>query len=80
MDKQKTTLLDAYIRKAIALGKLNIVESKQTEADSTKTVTAVADDIDAIYNEVGKFIDYFDQKVITRMFKTLSYTQITIEY
>lgn len=63
MDKQKTNLLDAYIRKAIALGKINLIELKQSEADSTKKATAVADDIETIYAEVGKFTDYFDQKV-----------------
>lgn len=63
MDKQKNNLLDAYVRKTIALGKINLIESKQSEIDSPKKPTAVADDIDAIYAEVGKFTDYTDQKV-----------------
>lgn len=63
MDKQKSNLLDAYVRKVIALGKINLTESKQAEIDSTKKPTAVADDIDAIYTELGKFTDYNDQKV-----------------
>lgn len=63
MDKQKTNLLDAYVRKVIALGKINTIEAKQCEVESTKKVTAVADDIDAIFTEVGKFTDYYDQKV-----------------
>lgn len=69
MDKQKTNLLDAYVRKAIALGKINMIESKQSEADPAMKPTAVVDDIDAIYTEVGKFIDYFDQKVIFHYLK-----------
>lgn len=64
MDKQKNNLLDAYVRKVIALGKINTIEAKQIEADSTKKLTAVADDIDAIFTEVGKFTDYYDQKVL----------------
>lgn len=63
MDKQKSNLLDAYVRKAIALGKINTIDAKQSEIDSTKKITPVADDIDAIFTEVGKFTDYFDQKV-----------------
>lgn len=71
MDKQKTNLLDAYVRKVIALGKINMIEAKQIEADPTVKVTAVADDIDAIFTEVGKFTDYYDQKVV--YFFTLLY-------
>lgn len=63
MDKQKTNLLDAYVRKVIALGKINTIEAKQSEVEPTKKVTAIADDIDAIFIEVGKFTDYYDQKV-----------------
>lgn len=63
MDKQRTNLLDAYVRKIIALGKTNILETHLSEGDSTKKPTVVADDIEAIFIEVGKFIDYFDQKV-----------------
>lgn len=66
MDKQKNNLLDAYVRKAIALGKINLIESKQSEIESPKKPTAVGDDIDAIFTEVGKFSDYNDQKVHKR--------------
>lgn len=63
MDKQKANLLEAYVRKAIALGKINAIETYQNELDSAKKVTSVADDIDAIFNDAGKLIDCFDQKV-----------------
>lgn len=64
MDKQKANLLDAYVRKVIALGKINIIESHQKQFDPPKKVTSVVDDIDVIFTEVGKFIDLYDQKVI----------------
>lgn len=67
MDKQKSNLLDAYVRKVIALGKINLTELKQAEIDPNKKPTAVADDIDAIYTELGKFTDYNDQKVNKNM-------------
>lgn len=60
MEKQKTTLLEAYVRKIIALGKLGLLEVAQNDAKQVYTV----EDIDAIYTEVGKFIDYTDSKVI----------------
>lgn len=63
MDKQKSTLLEAYVRKIIALGKLGLLDSQSaTQKDALSAYTA--DDIDAIYTEVGKFIDYTDPKVI----------------
>lgn len=63
MDKQKANLLDAYVRKVIALGKINIIETYQNETDSPRKVTPVADDIDTTFIEAGKFIDQYDQKV-----------------
>lgn len=63
MDKQKSNLLDAYVRKAIALGKINAVEAYQHELDSAKKVTSVADDVEAIFNDAAKLTDCFDQKV-----------------
>lgn len=63
MDKQKSTLLDAYVRKIIALGKLGLLEAKSTTQKDAKQVHT-ADEIDAIYTEVGKFIDYTDPKVV----------------
>lgn len=61
MDKQKTTLLDAYLRKAIALGKLGLIEKCETKKESF----AVFDlnEFNDIYTDVGKFIEYTDSKV-----------------
>lgn len=72
MDKQKTNLLDAYVRKVIALGKINIIETHQKQTDPTKKVTAVADDIDTLFTEAGKFIDQYDQKVIFNALQTIN--------
>lgn len=67
MDKQKSTLLDAYVRKVIAIGKIYLIESKQGEADATKKPSATSiEEIDSIYTEIAKFIDYNDPKVIKK--------------
>lgn len=64
MEKQKNNLLDAYVRMTIALGKINMIEEKQKEIDSSVKVTPINEDIDTIFFEVVKLIDCFDQKVI----------------
>lgn len=65
MDKQKSTLLEAYVRKIIAVGKLRLLEAQtQTATQKDASQLYTAEDIDAIYTEVGKFIDYTDPKVI----------------
>lgn len=61
MDKQKGTLIDAYVRKIIALGKIGLIENHQSKKEPKLPYTL--DDIDTIYTEVGKFIDYTDSKV-----------------
>lgn len=61
MDKQKSTLLDAYVKKIIALGKLGIIEIHQNKKDAKLPYTL--DEINEIYTEVGKFSDYTDSKV-----------------
>lgn len=68
MERQRTTLLDAYVRKAIALGKTDVIESTKTESYSR---VAVLSEMDQIYLEIGKFIDYYDPKVIGGMFTFL---------
>lgn len=60
MDKQKSVLLDAYVRKIIALGKIGLINGQLDDAELPYTL----DEIDTIYTEVGKFIDYTDSKVI----------------
>lgn len=61
MDKQKTTLLDAYVRKSIALGKLGLIEKSETNQKTSEVYDL--DEFNEIYTEVGKFIDYTDLKV-----------------
>lgn len=63
MDKQKATLLDAYVRKVIALGKAYLIEIKLNETDPSKKPTVNLEEIDEIFIEVGKFIDTNDPKV-----------------
>lgn len=63
MEKQKATLLDAYVRKVIALGKIYLIELKLGEADPSKRPSINLEDIDTIFLEVGKFIDSNDPKV-----------------
>lgn len=62
MDKQLNTLLEAYVRKIIALGKIGLIDAQQNKKDAKLPYTL--DEIDAIFAEVGKFIDYTDVKVI----------------
>lgn len=63
MEKQKATLLDAYVRKVIALGKIHHIESKLGETDPLKKLSINLEDIDSLFLEVGKFIDTNDPKV-----------------
>lgn len=60
MDKQKFTLLEAYVKKAVALSKLQLIETFQSADESTNHSL---DELNNIYTEVGKFIDYCDAKV-----------------
>lgn len=66
MEKQKATLLDAYVRKVIALGKIHLIESKLGETDPSKRPSVTLEDIDTIFLEVGKFIDTNDPKVSSK--------------
>lgn len=61
MDKQKSTLLDAYVRKAIALGKLGIIEHLENHQNIASVTNIEA--FNKIYTEVNKFIDCTDLKV-----------------
>lgn len=71
MEKQRTTLLDAFVRKVIALGKIYLIESKLGETDSSKRPSVTLEDIDTIFLEVAKFIDTNDTKVSSK-FKNLT--------
>lgn len=77
MDKQKTTLLDAYVRKAIALGKLSVIENLE---NNQKTSAAVnIDAFNELYNDISMFIDPTDLKVLPRFLLSVSYIYILYE-
>lgn len=61
MDKQRATLLEAYVRKAIALSKLYVIEGGANKIDNGDSAMDV---LNSIYTDVGKFIAYYDSKVI----------------
>lgn len=62
MDKQKSTLLDAYVRKAIALGKLVIIDQLQNNQKISGIVNV--DAFNEIHTQASMFIDCTDLKVI----------------
>jgi tripeptidyl-peptidase II len=53
MDKQKQQLLDAYVKKAVTMGKLSVIQENQENAD----------EIDNLMTEAMKFADVNDLKV-----------------
>ncbi|KAL1392834.1 hypothetical protein pipiens_012189 [Culex pipiens pipiens] len=64
MDKQKQQLLEAAQKKLIALCKLRLIKAV---VDSNEVGDAEVDqltEIEQIFNDVGKFIDYSDAKVL----------------
>lgn len=74
MDKEKATLLEAYVRKAIALSKIRLIEVFQVKGSPVKSdaskeelnipsKTDTLDELDDIFENVGKFIDCTDSKV-----------------
>lgn len=58
MDKQKQQLLEAYLKKAVAIGKLLIIQIHQQEAD-----VKGADVLDGVIMDAMKFVDFNDVKV-----------------
>lgn len=60
MEKQKTLLLDAFIKRTISLTKICLIDrvlgKNPSEAD-------LIEELDKNYTEIGKFIDYSDLKV-----------------
>jgi tripeptidyl-peptidase-2 len=59
MDKQKSQLLEAYMKKTIAMGKLIMIRNLEQETQEAQT----DDELDNILVEVMKFIDFNDPKV-----------------
>lgn len=60
MDKQKQQLLEAYVKKAVVLGKLAVIESQDK-----------ADEIESLMIEAMKFADVNDIKVSFESFTIL---------
>lgn len=64
MDKQKIALLDAYVRKFIALGKLHLIAARLNKTELPRgEETLPWTELDGMYTELGKFIEYHDLKV-----------------
>lgn len=59
MDKQKQQLLEAYVKKAVVLGKLALINEQQ----QTTSEVPNADELDNLMTEVMKFVDFNDSKV-----------------
>lgn len=67
MDKQKTQLLEAYVKKAVAVGKLAMIKSLEDET------TESDDELDNLLNEIMKFTDLNDPKVFIQFFFNIIY-------
>lgn len=64
MDKQKIALLDAYVRKFIALGKLHLIAVRLNKTEVSRSEDVIPwTELDGLYAELGKFIEYHDLKV-----------------
>lgn len=59
MDKQKQQLLEAYLKKAVIVGKQLMMQNLQQESSEAQT----SDDLDNIMLEMMKFVDVNDVKV-----------------
>ena len=64
MDKQKPYLLEALARKGLALCEILHQNASLTEGDATTVASVTTDDVVAVYNEVVKFAEPSDSKVI----------------
>lgn len=72
MEKKKSTLVEAYVRKTIALSKIRLIEDFQSKENvevhdlpdgSIDTNPFAWAEVDNIYMEVTKFVDCWDPKV-----------------
>lgn len=64
MDKQKQQLVDAYLKKAVAMGKLSLIQQHENSAGEN-----VGEELDNVLIEMTKFVDVNDLKVIWRCFQ-----------
>lgn len=64
VDKQRSTLLDAYVCKFIALGKLHLIAVRLNKTEAARSEETIPwTELDDLYTELGKFIEYHDSKV-----------------
>lgn len=64
MDKQKQQLMEAFVKKSVASGKLSLLQSNQVESSEAQN----ADEIEALLTDMMKFVDFNDTKVKFRRF------------
>lgn len=62
MEKQRGTLIDALVRKAVAIGKQRVLAQRASFED-TELLENLLRQIHDLYLEAGKFTDYSDSKV-----------------
>lgn len=62
MEKQKQQILEAFVKKAVALGKLNIIQKMSQETAEGVSVGS-AEEIDDLLTEAMKYADLTDAKV-----------------
>lgn len=62
MDKQRAVLIEAMVRKAVALGKLRCLEN----VNAGSTDDQLREEMHKLYLDLGKFADYVDLKVRQR--------------
>jgi tripeptidyl-peptidase II len=64
MDKQKQQLVDAFLKKAIVIGKLNIIQEFNVASETPTALKSVElSELDNIMIEMTKFVDVNDSKV-----------------
>lgn len=62
MDKQKNLLMEAFVRKGVAISKVYVIDKIQSKEFNKET--ELLDELEGIYMEIGKFIDLSDLKII----------------
>lgn len=71
MDKLKVLLIEAYVKKVVALGKLGVIAATRAEAAASEDDAAAAEakaalkkQVNAVYVEASKVIDMSDARVL----------------
>lgn len=70
MDKQKILLIEAYVKKLVAMGKLGVIDAVRAEAGeeensgTAEAASAMRKQVNAMYVEASKVIDMSDARVL----------------